>query len=168
MILRKVKILRGVPGCGKSTYVKELKIEWIECPPPDVETRDFAVVSADNFFVGPDGVYRFDPKMLGRAHAQCLQNFTWFITAKEGMGIDDLLLVVDNTNTSVREMSTYVDLCKAYGIPFEIVTIDTPPDIAAHRNTHGVPVEKVHQMYRRMIDAQIPKDWPHIVIPGVL
>lgn len=163
---KKVKILRGVPGCGKSTHVRCLKAEWIECPPPGTETRDFAVVSADVFFIGRDGVYRFNPKLLGQAHAQCLKDFTAFVTAKEDSGIGDLLLVVDNTNTTVREMSTYVDLCKAHGIPFEIVTIDTPPEIAAHRNTHGVPVDKVFEMHRRLRAAQIPSDWPQIVVPG--
>ncbi len=161
---KKVKILRGIPGCGKSTYTKGLKAEWRSGP--FAEDRSYTECSADNHFIGEDGVYRFDARRLGTAHASCLRLFTKALTENDLW--HDHLIVVDNTNTTVRELSTYVDLCKAWNIPFEIVTIDTPPEIAAHRNTHGVPVEKVYQMHKRLKDAQIPQDWPHVVIPGVI
>ena len=161
--MKTVKILRGVPGCGKSTYCDALNAEWFL---DETKSRMFRIVSADRFFVGADAVYRFDPRKLGAAHGSCVRLFTEALIEDVGDEVD-MLLIVDNTSTTVREMSTYVDLCKAYGVPFEIVTIDTPPEIAAHRNTHGVPVDKVYEMHRRLVAAQIPAEWPQVVVPGV-
>ncbi len=156
-MLRQVKILRGVPGCGKSTYIETLRTTH-----PDMLVWSF---SADRYFIDKSGAYIFDAKKLGTAHGGCLRMFLDVLTSPKSV---NELLVVDNTNTTVREMSTYVDLCKAHEIPFEIITIDTPPEIAAYRNVHGVPVEKVYQMHKRLINAQIPADWPHVVVPGVI
>lgn len=158
--MKRTKILRGVPGCGKSTYVRSLIAAHITSNP----ISTYRVFSADTFFVGMDNIYRFDARRLGSAHGECLRGFTKEVTAPCAPNEEDVLIMVDNTNTTVRELSTYVDLCKAYFVPFEIVTIDTPVEIAAHRNVHGVPVEKVYQMHRRLVDAQIPKDWPHVVV----
>lgn len=74
---------------------------------------------------------------------------------------EDEVLVVDNTNTTTMEMNPYVKLAQAFGVSFEIVTIGCHPALAAARNVHGVPQEKVWEMYRRLNSAQIPKDWPH-------
>ena len=157
--MKRVKIMRGVPGCGKSTYIKTARAI------AETEGDLTYVYSADNFFIGANNVYRFDPKKLGAAHGRCLRDFTAFLSDFRGL---ECLAFVDNTNTTLREITTYVDLCLANEVEFVIVTIDTPPEIAAHRNTHGVPVEKVFQMHRRLLAAQIPKDWPHIVVPGVI
>jgi hypothetical protein len=53
-----VIVCRGLPGAGKSTYVATLSPGAVVC-------------SADSYFVGPDGAYRFDPAKLGQAHEAC-------------------------------------------------------------------------------------------------
>jgi adenylate kinase family enzyme len=49
-------IVRGIPGSGKSTFASSLGIPHYE---------------ADQYFIGADGVYRFDFSKLGEAHRQC-------------------------------------------------------------------------------------------------
>ncbi len=125
------------------------------------------VFSADNYFKDVEGIYRFDAKKLGKAHADCLKKFTDnLIKPHLTREVYQDYLIVDNTNTTVKEMNPYAALAFAYNVPFEVVTIDTPPEIAAHRNTHGVPVDKVFQMSRRLSEARIPKDWPHRFVLG--
>jgi len=156
---QRIVVMRGVPGSGKSHEVRRLSVE------NELRQVDVLVFSAD-FFFERSGVYRFDPKLLGRAHSECLRGFTTALTSPPEHR--DELLIVDNTNTTLREMNTYVKLAQAYGVSFEIRTILTDPALAAVRNSHGVPVEKVWQMHRRMMDCEIPADWPHVVVPGTV
>lgn len=127
-----VLILAGVPGSGKSTYVNNLGL-----------SRE-SVVSADNYFVGSDGEYRFDPTKLGAAHGDCLRGFVSALM--KGMAT----VVVDNTNTTAIEMAPYVALAAAYGYMVEIVRFSCDPAVAAERNVHGVPERAVRAMADRL------------------
>lgn len=151
---RKVEILRGVPGCGKSTYTQGLMV-----PPRRVE-----VVSADHFF-SRGGSYVFNPRLLGAAHDACFETFSKLMKRCSPVsGWDtagDLIVVVDNTNTTVRECQRYVATAEEYGWPVEIVNIRCDPKVAAARNVHGVPADKVLQMHERLIAAErdMPTTW---------
>lgn len=144
----KVLILRGIPGSGKSTYVQQL-----------IQRREAAWVmnvSADHFFMR-DGQYQWDRSKLGEAHGSCLRAFAENVRRRL---LEDDLLVVDNTNTTVEEMLPYVRLAQAYKVPFEVVTIECNTAVAAARNIHGVPVDQVHRMHERLKAAKLPRDWP--------
>jgi hypothetical protein len=140
-----IKIMRGPSGAGKSTYIHNHWDEW---------GKKVKVVSADRFFINIDGDYVFDPKNLGTAHAWCLRNFAnalseWVDYSQDAEYPDDTVLVVDNTNLSAVEVAPYYQLAVAYGIPVEIIDIYYDPDTYPNRNTHGVPVAKVKQMFDR-------------------
>lgn len=142
----KVTILRGVPGSGKSTYV----------------ARNFAAAawySADNFFINDKGVYVFDPPKLPQAHGRCLKEFVQHLERRTGVDA-----VIDNTNTTAVEVAPYAALALAYGHELEIVTLQCDPIVAWGRNTHGVPVEAVKAMHRRLTEAQLMPWWPHRVV----
>ena len=129
----RVILMAGVPGSGKSHYVNN-----------KLGLSRESVVSADNFFVGSDGVYRFDPSQLGAAHGDCLRGFV--SSLHQGLRT----VVVDNTNTTAIEMSPYVALAAAYGYEVEIVRVGCDPAVAAARNTHGVPERAVRAMAERL------------------
>lgn len=78
-------ILRGVPGCGKSTVAKNL------CP--DV------ICEADNFFYTETEEYCFDFTKLGQAHDYCRQ------TCKAAMQRGVERIVVSNTSTTEKEFA---------------------------------------------------------------
>lgn len=127
----KVTILQGIPGSGKSTLI-----------PVD---RKIRIVSADHYFVGGDGHYRFDPHKLPDAHGACLRSFARYSAKPDA---DEL--VVDNTNTTVAEVAPYYALAQAYGHEVRIVHLDCEPEVGAARNLHGVGLEACRSMAARI------------------
>ena len=154
----KAIILCGASGSGKST--------WASTNHPDA-----IVVSADHYFIGDDGVYRFDPTKLGDAHGSCLRHFVKFA---QSMTTDTV--IVDNTNTTLVEIAPYVAVARAYGVEPEIRVWHTWPvagtedyERIVRRNTHGVPVEAVTAMRGRLIHTinNWPPFWPKPVLMEV-
>jgi tRNA uridine 5-carbamoylmethylation protein Kti12 len=152
----KVIVLRGTPGSGKSWLAKKLGAE--------LEAQGYKVrsFSADYFFTGSDGTYRFDRSKLAEAHASCLRGFT-----------KDLLfchqwpqqqaLIVDNTHTTSTEVAPYAQLALAFGAELDIVLVKCDQKVAFERQTHGTP-KKVHEeMFRRLERSQLPPYWPQRV-----
>lgn len=137
--------MRGPSGSGKSTYIQN-------------HLPDAYVCSADHYFVGEDGVYRFDRRKLGAAHGECQRKF------KQALKDRVPVIVVDNTNTMMKEMKPYVMAAKHRGYRVECVRLDTPVDVAAARNQHGVPYGAVQAMAARM--CEVPPDWNETVIKG--
>lgn len=127
----RVIVLRGLPGAGKST--------WLKKNAPLAE-----VCSADKFFEDADGTYNFDPKKLSEAHGYCMGRFHGLITNKAP------LIAVDNTNLRARDFRWYCDLALDNGYKLEIVTLLVPTDVAASRCTHGVPKENYAGLAERL------------------
>ncbi len=148
MSTKTVTIMRGPSGSGKSTYTSK-------------NLPNAFVCSADLFFM-KNGVYNFDAKKLGFAHEYCKDKFKKAI--KDGVSE----IVVDNTNTQVREMSFYFDYAKKHGYEVNIVRLHAPVAVCASRNTHGVPQDAVQRMNDRM--ASIPVEWnveeKHVITHG--
>jgi predicted kinase len=136
----KVIVLRGIPGSGKSTETSKY---------PDAYT-----VSADHYFIGKDGVYRFDMNKIASAHGQCKAKFEAALKAKKP------LVIVDNTNTTVKELKFYVETAKTFGYEIEIVRIECDPKVAAKRNVHGVPEASILKMAERLTSSKLPADYP--------
>jgi predicted kinase len=144
----KVVIMQGVPGSGKSSYVKSLR---------PVAT---VVCSADTFFESwsPEtgATYNFDPSKLGEAHGECLLSF---VDAMEYANQDGDTVVVDNTNTTAMEIAPYMALANAYGCEVEIVRVQCDPEIAAARNIHGVPLASIRRMADNIANFHAPPFW---------
>lgn len=146
-----IKIMRGVPGSGKSTWAKNLRqVTYDQGLLP-------IIVSADMYFTA-SGQYMFDPTKLGEAHRWCMSSF--INSCNDHMNP----IIVDNTNINLEDISPYVAVGEALGYDVEIVQIETDPEIAAARNTHGVPKAKVIEMARRMQVNRIPRRWNVVVV----
>lgn len=138
MSANRVVILRGISGSGKSTYTAK-------------HCKGAKVVSADNYFtevLGEGKAYKFDASKLGEAHRWCMEKFVRAITHIDPIARAPFV-VVDNTNLALWEFMGYVQVAQAMGYEVEIVRMDTPPHVAAARNVHGVPANKVEDMARR-------------------
>lgn len=136
----KVIILRGVPGSGKSTQTKLYP--------------DAYIVSADHYFTDSKGVYHFDMGKIGAAHGQCKGRF------ESALKVLKPLIIVDNTNTTVKELRFYVEAAQAAGYTVEIVRIDCDPEVAAKRNVHGVPRASILKMAERLSSSKLPDHYP--------
>lgn len=152
----KVTIYSGVPGSGKSTIIRRDHPGAIVC-------------SADHWYER-NGSYLedFNPAELPKAHGACLLKFARALEhGFSVLGATDALtyeIVVDNTNTTAVEIAPYAALALAYGANLEIVTVQCDPEVAAARNSHGVPRASVLAMADRIAKRDLPPWWPHRVI----
>lgn len=151
-----VYILRGLPGCGKSTWINS-KANL---------TRYHTICSADHYHIGSDGIYKYDPAKAGEAYNLCLRKFTDCVIS----GGPDVtpggpdLLYVDNTNTTIAEIAPYYRVAEAYGGSPVIVHIPVDFSIACQRNIHKVPPEKIWAMYQNLLTEKLPSHWKVMVI----
>jgi predicted kinase len=138
---RRVVIMQGVSGSGKSTYVA-------------AEFPEATVVSANDYFMH-DGEYRFDGSLLQKSHEFCWRQF--LAALQRG----DSLIVVDNTNTTAIEISPYMLPAESFGYSVEIITLDVQPYEAADQNIHGVPHRTVYAQNNRirMFLRYLPRRW---------
>ena len=128
---RKLLIVRGIPGAGKSTYA------WKRLSEMDADRHGF-VFEADSFFYGPpDFKYKWDSELVEYAHAYCL-----------GRVADQLKnrgdAIVANTFTQWWEIERYITLAEKLGCDVEIVH-----SLGCFDNIHDVPKEAVDKMEKR-------------------
>lgn len=162
---REVVVLRGVSGAGKSTLAKRLVAA--------VPGARSLIVSADDFFVGIDGRYHFDPQRLGEAHAVCLRRY-WDAVVQGRMNgdlaIHSALVIVDNTNTTIAELAPYMGVALSAGWRATLLTVPVPVAIAAARNVHGVGPQSVEAQMRRLEEddyGRMPPYWDKVTLyPG--
>lgn len=142
----KVILVRGIPGCGKSTHVKEV-LE--QCAIAGMLVQDVAVCSADDYFkvqVGPGRYeYRFDPTKLPIAHNRCFAKFV------DSLYDDDVkVVIVDNTFIHQWEMQNYIKMANLLEWDLEIHELQVKTVEALNRcvarNIHGVPADVIARM----------------------
>lgn len=157
--MKKLIILRGLPGSGKSTKTKELIEEYkkdrreaydayyalsvLSTPFPLPREMTTSIRSTDALFV-VDGTYRFDPTKLGMNHHRNQR------LVEQDMLNGTELIIVDNTNIKRRDFQNYVNLAQLHGYKVEEITIggfdDEFVNICFKRNQHGVPLEAIKRM----------------------
>lgn len=143
--MRKLIILRGLPGSGKSHLAAQLirSYEILRC--------SVRVCSADDFFL-KDGIYTFEKEKLGLAHTKCRQ----LCEIHMNNGVD--VILIDNTNTQAREAKEYVRLATQYHYNIELMEPKTPWKTSLeelkNRNTHGVGEETLQAMLARWEDEE--------------
>ena len=138
--MKQVIILVGASGCGKSTWAQAY-IDGVQRL--ELETKA-TVVSADHYFTQPDGSYQFDGSKLATAHAQCKKNF--ILALQESVD----LVIVDNTSTRKWERQDYVQEALNHDYSVWLSVFDTPAEVCAKRNTHGVSLEACQKMTARI------------------
>lgn len=128
---KKVVIMRGVSGSGKSTFIKN-------------HFPDAVVCSADKYYYDKNGNYNWDGSKVGSAHAFSRTCFKSALQCKKP------LVVVDNTNTRLKEFKFYLTMADQHGYDVTVIRLEVPLEVLFGRNVHGVPDETVQAMYDRM------------------
>ena len=164
--MRKVVVLSGVSGSGKSTHARNLILEYLGIQVPDEVTMDmllavtpdddprctFSYCSADRYFM-KDGEYQFNPSELTAAHNSCfLAYISALLEEKE-------LVIVDNTNLSEVEIAPYILAAGAYDYEAEIITLRCSMAMCTERNIHGVTERGIENQWMRLMKRSLPPWW---------
>jgi predicted kinase len=131
--MKKLYIVRGLPGSGKSTFAEALV------------GHDFLVCEADKYFI-IDGEYKFDGTKIKQAHEWCRNRVETYM--KDSLVNDQFYreIAVSNTFTQEWEMESYYKLAEQYGyMVFSIIVENRHGGV----NEHGVPADKLEQMKNR-------------------
>jgi len=139
-------LMRGLPGSGKSTKAKSL-------------AGDFGqVFSTDDYFcLNEENEYRFDATLLHKAHKWNQRRSLAAMTANIP------IVVIDNTNTTVRELRSHlphIELARQLGYTVRIEESDTEWRFRANelfaRGSHNVPQAHIEKMLNRYAkDVQV-------------
>lgn len=141
---KNVYVMMGVPGSGKSTWVRN-------------NVSGAVVASADHYFEDEQGNYNFQPNKLFRAHESAFEKY---LAALDDDKTENI--VVDNTNTKLEFLRRYVLEANLRGYPVTMVVLKVDPDVASRRNVHGVPPETVKRMQGEIdntLKIGFPSDW---------
>lgn len=122
---RKLYIVRGLPGGGKSTFAKSLGGVHYE---------------ADMYFMDENSEYKFDASKLKDAHNWCRHK------VMDAMKDGEPIVVVSNTFTQEWEMEAYKILGEELGYKIFTVIVENRH---GGKNTHGVPDQKIDEMRAR-------------------
>ncbi len=123
----KVKILRGLPGSGKSTYAKKLAGEG------------WAHFENDMYFM-KNGKYVFDETKAGEASNRCHQQFT-----KALRGGKDV--VISNVFVTKKSIDRYVKAAEKMGADVKVIRFDKN-----FGSVHNVPKDVYANMKRNFQD----------------
>jgi predicted kinase len=138
---KSVVVMSGVAGSGKSTHASSL-------PDPKV------VISADDYFL-QGNKFVFDPAKILQAHADCFRRFVNALLK----GVP--LVVVDNVNSNIEELSPYMIGAVAFGYNPEIITIQVTylelPKM--QRSKHKVPYKMICDQQYRISERVLPPWW---------
>lgn len=126
-------LVRGLPGSGKSSFAHFI---W----------STYAICEADKFFVGEDGVYRFDSAKIKQAHEWCRNEVEIKMKDNEANPQYYPEIVVSNTFTQEWEMEPYFELAKRYGYKVFSIIVENRH---GSKSIHGVPDETIDKMEAR-------------------
>lgn len=166
---KRLVIMRGIPGSGKSYRAKEIANGDLSC-----------IYSADNFFM-KDGVYQFDMNLIWPAHKQCRYE------SSEAMKAGKPLVIIDNTNIKIKEMIPFVvegfwydyhiELCEptstwwkekvrpALDNKENEFAIIRAADVLKEKNVHGVPYDTIVDMIKHWQEATVDLIYERIFGP---
>ncbi|XP_043547992.1 NEDD4-binding protein 2-like 1 [Chiloscyllium plagiosum] len=137
LIRKRLYLLRGLPGSGKTTLARNLKHQF----------RGAVILSTDDYFIREDGSYLFQKYLLDEAHEWNHER------AKSAMRQGRSPIIIDNTNTEAWEMKPYVNMARENGYEVKFREPDTPWKFDIRKltriNSHGVPRETIERMKER-------------------
>jgi len=123
---KQLYVMRGPPGCGKSTAARALLAQYLQAHGLVGKLHEATpvcrafILSTDDFFTTVDessgsSVYSFDPQRIRQNHQRNKERCT---IAME-LGITPLF--VDNTNSTLWEMRSYIELADKHGYSIHVI-----------------------------------------------
>lgn len=144
---KQLLLLRGLPGSGKSYLANKIGIHLSN------SIITVVICSTDYFWEKETGQYNYRPHLLEIAHSWCRGQ-----VANE-MFKGTKLIILDNTNTTFKEIAPYLELAAAFSYDVEIVEPNNPwsKDVTecAKHCTHNVPLATIEKMKERWENINI-------------
>lgn len=125
MSANKLFLVRGLPGAGKSTFVKHL--------------GDCVHLEADMYFL-KNGEYVFNKDELKDAHLWC-QNSCYV-----ALSFGKKNVVVSNTFTQEWEMKPYFEMAEKMGVEVTVLVVE---NYHGGKSIHDVPQQTMDAMEKR-------------------
>ena len=128
-----VWIMCGLPGSGKSTYIKE------ELP------KNIEIINQDSIRVELGIMKDDDHKAIGNSEQEkevtriCLERIDKAIKDRRDF-------VIDNTNIKAGRVQNYYDKLKKANANVQIIIIDTPKEICKERRKEHIPEKVIDDM----------------------
>lgn len=126
-----MNIVRGLPGSGKTTLVKDMS-SVVGAGRPSV------VLSADMYFHKDTGKYDFDREKLHRAHSWCFDSARIFLQ-------DGVEVYVANTFVTYKEIEDYFDYAVKHDFGITLITANND-----FGSIHNVPEEAMTRFRSRI------------------
>lgn len=155
--MRNLVVLRGCPGAGKSTWIKENGLEPYTLCPDTIRTMISAPVYTEEH----------DTEMT---ISQQNETYTWnllFELLENRMKNGDFT-VIDATHSRSSDFSRYNDLCSTYRYRrYTVSFTDVPEEVCKQRNLERdaykqVPPEVIEKMYARFATQNKTSGWTEI------
>lgn len=138
---KKIILLRGLAGSGKSTYAQKLKEKG-------------ALIFSNDELLTAEGVYKWDEELAVLAH------YTNQKMVCQAMREGKEFIVIDNTNIHLYNMTPYIRLAHYYKYEYELFEMDTPWALDIEelekKNTHNVPLSILDEMRKQYLDVPKP------------
>jgi predicted kinase len=144
--MKKLIIMIGIPGSGKSTQAATLKSVY--------ERSGFAVSirSTDDLFM-KDGKYCFDRNLLGKNHG--MNKTLAENDCRNGVNV----VIIDNTNINARDRKVYEDIANKHGYEVEVVRFNTDLDTCLARNATRSADRRVPEDVIRRMHVALGEKW---------
>jgi predicted kinase len=129
--MKQLIFLRGASGSGKTTFANFL-----------AENLKGKAISADDYFTNKKGEYKFDERLLGKAHKWCLSE-----TERVFDFVDTV--VIHNTSVDGVAIREYQNLAEKLDAKFISLIVENRH---GNMNTHEVSDEKVEAQAMRLLN----------------
>jgi len=136
-------LLRGLPGCGKTSFAKFLKSQ-------SSSEDQVSIYSVNSFFENKDGKYSFDGRRVREAKKAS------FSAVGKLMKDATPVIIVDDCNITIADVKPYVAEAELNSYDVEIVEVKTPwckniDELVSRcvRNGHEVSKDVIESMDQR-------------------